>query len=119
MNLIGVWGVNKLLKSAAAAAVSVAAMTTQASAQVSLWMIGATRHGQGHPAHQDGRFGRHHGHGSHGNGQHYGHGGGGSSGGGVPSAPEIDVSQAAAAIVIVLVAFLLIREIYLRQRQPV
>ncbi|MCX7360247.1 MAG: hypothetical protein NT015_19170 [Alphaproteobacteria bacterium] len=114
----------KLVKSVAAVSAALIATTQQASAEVTLWVLGAARHGDPHRApHRDGfgfNHGRGHGgHGGHGRGGGFGHhgdAGGGSSGGGVPSAPEIDVSQAAAAIIIVLVAFLLIREIYLRQR---
>jgi hypothetical protein len=98
---------NTLVKSVTGAVAFVVATTTQASADVTLWMVGAarrTRHGGGHNHHP-----------SHNPGHHPGHGGGG--GGGVPSAPEVDISQAAAAIVVVLIAFLLIRELYLRQRQ--
>jgi hypothetical protein len=43
-------------------------------------------------------------------------GGGGSGGGGHPSAPEIDVTQGAAALMILAVVTLILREAYLRQR---
>jgi hypothetical protein len=98
----------KLAKVLAGTAGILALVTTQASAQMTLWFIGAANKG-GNRGHGNG-----HGHG-HGQGHGAGHGQGG---GGVPSAPEIDLSQGAAAIIIVLMAFLLIREIYLRQRQP-
>ncbi|MEZ5959946.1 MAG: hypothetical protein R3C30_05895 [Hyphomonadaceae bacterium] len=91
---------NKLIKSLAAGATALAATTTHASADVALWIMNDARHGRARPSHGRG----------HGNG--HGHGDG------LPSAPEIDLSQAASAIVIVLIAFLLIREVYLRQRQP-
>jgi hypothetical protein len=54
-----------------------------------------------------------------GHGGHGGHGGGGHGGGhhgGAPGAPEIDVSQGLAALAIMLVAFLILREFYLRER---
>ena len=49
-----------------------------------------------------------------GGGNNGGHGGG--HGGGHPSAPEIDVTQGAAALVIVAIVTLILREAYLRQR---
>jgi len=113
---------NTLFKSLAGAVAVIAATTTQASAQITFWVLEASsRHHGGRPRHMDGNHHAPRGHGGgHGRGHEFGSSGGGSSGGGggAPSAPEIDVSQAAAALVIVLVAFLLIREIYLRQRQP-
>jgi hypothetical protein len=109
---------NTLFKSVAGAVAVIAATTTQASAQITFWLLEASsRHHGGRSRHMDGNHHTPRGHGGgHGRGHEFGSGGG--SGGGAPSAPEIDVSQAAAALVIVLVAFLLIREIYLRQRQP-
>ena len=101
----------KLVTSLAAATAFLLATATQASAYTTFWIMGAV--GRGH----SGRAVRHHGGGF---GFGHGHSPGNKHGQGfehAPSAPEIDVSQAAAAIVILLIAFLLIREIYLRQTE--
>ncbi len=44
-------------------------------------------------------------------------GGGGDSGGGVPAAPEIDVAQGFAALAVLAVAVLLLRERFLRAKR--
>jgi hypothetical protein len=98
---------NKLAKTFAAAGAFVAATVTQASASTMFALMGS--------ASKNGRHGHGHGHGQ--SGGSAGGASGGAGGGGAPSAPEIDVSQGAAALVIAAIAFLLIRELYLRQRQ--
>ncbi len=108
----------KIVKTLIATGATFAAMTTHAAANILVWTAsagGGYRHHR--RPHADG--GHSHGRGhdtggwNHGNGHGGGHHGGGA---GAPSAPEIDLSQGAAALVIVLIAFLLIREAYLRQR---
>jgi hypothetical protein len=103
-----------LAKRALGAVAALAPTTTAASAETAFWIIDmagkAGRHGGRH-------HGGHHRWQGHGGG-HHGVGGGG-GGGGAPAAPEIDVSQGAAAIVIILLAFLVAREIYLRRRPQI
>jgi len=117
----------KLMKIAAGAGAALAAMTAQASAHTMVFLMEARRGGR------HGGGGGHHGNGHHGNGNGHGHGGGHSpssspgpsssptptDSGGYPAAPEIDVSQGAAAIILALLAFLVVRELYLRQRPAV
>ncbi len=102
---MGLSRMTNIVKTLALAGATFAAMTTHAAANVLIWTASAGSNHHGRP--------RSHGGGHHGGGHH---GGGHHSGGGAPSAPEIDISQGAAALVIVLIAFLLIREAYLRQR---
>jgi hypothetical protein len=80
--------VKKFIKMAAATAAMIAATTTHAAAEICIPILNIC----------------------------FGGPGGGGGGGGVPSAPEIDVTQGAAAVAILLVATLLLRERFLRQR---
>lgn len=108
-----------IMKTLAAAGVALTAMTSTATANVLVWTASA---GGGHGRPHHGRRSHSDGWNSHGRGHDHGGGfnnHGGHHGGGAPSAPEIDLSQGAAALVIVLIAFLLIREAYLRQRVAV
>ena len=87
----------KIVQSLAVAGAALAATTMEASARTCIWIFcWGPKTGGG------------------------GGGGGSSSGGGggapAPGAPEIDVSQGFAALAIMLCAFLLLREYYLRER---
>ena len=98
---------------------SLLATINKITADTTLWFVGASaRHGRGH-GHADRQPPGHHEHAHRHQGHGHGHAAPGGGGDGLPSAPEIDVSQGAAALVIVLLAFLLLREIYLRQRPAV
>jgi hypothetical protein len=96
--------VQKLVKTILATGAMIAATTTHASAEICIWFICFGKKGKG----------------GGGGGQGGGHGGGGShgggGGGGGHSAPEIDVSQGAAALLVMAVVALVLREIYLRRK---
>ncbi len=76
----------RVFTTAFGAVAALAAMTTTASAEICLLVIGLG-------------------------------GGSGDSGGGVPAAPEIDVAQGFAALAVLAVAMLLLRERFLRAKR--